>query len=285
MLSRVTSLQGLAFIAAPAFNLLQRTLDPTYVRFNKAIEANAAKTYATFQHLAPVPDKPVLSCSSSGSPASDGARRTSRASDRRCKLTHTLLRDKPTSSDRDTDDDLLPAAFGSYLQSKRQAAETPLGAAQAPAAATCSDPDVIAMDIDAEEPPGVAPSLPSALPTPARKMAPVSCLPVPLVRLPRPPPPARRRRARQTAHLVPSEPPMDPFPQSAPPPERRAARAKARPKAVQHWAMCDQPACNAWRALEAEWKRPTFNCSDAGFVCGTLCDACGFSPCGALCEK
>ena len=35
MLSRVTSLQGLAFIAPPALSLLRRALDPDYVRFNK----------------------------------------------------------------------------------------------------------------------------------------------------------------------------------------------------------------------------------------------------------
>ena len=40
MLSRVTSLQGLAFIAAPAMSLLQRVLDREYV-FNKAVEDNA----------------------------------------------------------------------------------------------------------------------------------------------------------------------------------------------------------------------------------------------------
>jgi len=282
MLSRVTSLQGLAFIAAPAFTLLQRSLDPTYVRFNKAMEAHAAVTYATFQHLAPVPDKPVLSCSSSGSPASDGARRTFRAFDRRCKVTNKLLPDKPTTSETDTDDELLQAASGSSLPSKRQATKTPLRPAPPPAAAACSypEPDVIPMDIDAEEPPVVAPPLPSTMPTPAGRLA-ESRLPVPSAGLARPPLPARRRRAGQAA----SEPPLDHFPQSAPPPRRRTARAKARPKAVQHWAMCDLPACTAWRALQAEWEMPTFNCSDAGFECGTLCDACGSFPCGALCEK
>ena len=37
MLSRVTSLKGLAFIAPPALALLRRGLDPDYVRFNKTI--------------------------------------------------------------------------------------------------------------------------------------------------------------------------------------------------------------------------------------------------------
>ena len=67
MLSRVTSLQGLAFIAPPALCLLRRALDPDYMRFNTTIEDNAAQTYGVFRHLAPGPDTPVDAGASSGS--------------------------------------------------------------------------------------------------------------------------------------------------------------------------------------------------------------------------
>ena len=67
MLSRVTSLNGLAFIAAPSMSLLCRPLDPAYVRFNATIEQQAARTYEAYHHLAPVPDIPVPSYLSSGS--------------------------------------------------------------------------------------------------------------------------------------------------------------------------------------------------------------------------
>ena len=71
MLSRVTSLKGLAFIAPPALGLLRRVLDPDYMRFNKTIEDNAVKTYKVFKHLAPVPDTPVQADVNSSSSESD----------------------------------------------------------------------------------------------------------------------------------------------------------------------------------------------------------------------
>ena len=144
-------------------------LDREYVRFNKAVEDNAAKTYACFKHLAPVPDKPVLAGGSSSSPEPERAPRRVRArSANRYKVTSSdsdgalprasalqsiraMMRRAKVTSD-DTDNELGPAA-ASPRQEVRSTAHNHLASHE-------SDSDVMPMDIDSEPSPAAVGSSP-----------------------------------------------------------------------------------------------------------------------------
>jgi hypothetical protein len=234
-------------------------------------------------HLAPVPDNPVLAGASSSSEPERAPRRVRPRSANRFKVTSsetdealprpstvsalpsnraTLRRAEVTSDDTDNDPE-------STLASLRSAANSHFVRHE-------SDSDVMPMDLDEPCPPAVVPTAAETMPDPpcAEPVAPLS--------LPIPKPPARSRKPRARRAPLPSAPSALPSPRMPPstsptPPPRRTLRNRSKAQAVQDWAMCG--ACNSWRAIDAPWNRPTFECLDAGFNCGTPCDACSSFPC------
>ena len=268
------------------------------------------KTYTCFKHLAPVPDNPVLAGASS-SPEPERAPRRPRSANR-YKVTSsetdeapprpstvsalpsnraTLRRAEVTSSDTDeapprpSTVSALPSNRATLRRAEVTSDDTdndPESTAASLRSAAYShfvrhesDLDVMPMDLDEPCPPAVVPTAAETMPDPpcAEPVAPLS--------LPIPEPPARLRKPRARRAPLPSAPSALPSPRLPPatsptPPPRRTLRKRSKAQAVQDWAMCG--ACNSWRAIDAPWKRPTFECLDAGFNCGP-CDACSSFPC------